>query len=59
MTEGEKDYPSVTCGDSSPDKGSLPAALQKRRKIYESNPSYTTLTAINRFYLAIHNLGKE
>ena len=23
MTEGENDYPSVTCGDSSPDKGSL------------------------------------
>jgi len=23
VTEGENDYPSVTCGDSSPDKGSL------------------------------------
>ena len=37
MTEGENDYPSVTCGDSSPDKGSLLGAPQKRRKIYESN----------------------
>ena len=36
MTEGENDYPSVTYGDSSPDKGSLLGAPQKRRKIYES-----------------------
>ena len=37
MTEGENNYPSVTCGDSSPDKGSLRGVPQKRRKIYESN----------------------
>ena len=29
MTEGENDYPSVTCGDSSPDKGSLWARRRK------------------------------
>ncbi len=29
MTEGENDYPSVTCGDSSPDKGSLWWCLRK------------------------------
>ena len=34
MTEGENDYPSVTYGDSSPDKGSLLGAPQKRRNVY-------------------------
>ena len=29
MTEGENDYPSVTCGDSSPDKGSLGRCRRK------------------------------
>ena len=32
MTEGENDYPSVTCGDSSPDKGSLWWCLRKGEK---------------------------
>ena len=39
LTGGENDYPSVTCGDSSPDKGSLLGAPQKRKKIYKSNLS--------------------
>ena len=87
MTEGESNYPSVTCGDSSPDKGSLwlrrrkgerymkatgivrrvddlgriviPKEIRRTLKIREGDPSYTTLTPIDRFCWAIHSLTER
>ena len=45
--EGEKDYPSVTCGDSSPDKGS-----QERGETYLCSNS-SQIVPINESLLSV------